>query len=67
MKARILHLSSFTLLLAFVLSSCQKDKTTAYDYMTETTTHSDDQSRFSGEMDGVANDANAAIEITSGF
>ncbi len=67
MKARILHLLSFTLLVAVVFTSCQKDSTTAYDYMTETTTHSDDQSRFSGEVDGVAADVNGALEVTSGF
>jgi hypothetical protein len=67
MKARILHLSSFALLLAVVFTSCQKDSTTAYDYQTETTTHSDDQSRFSNESDAVANDVNTAIELTSGF
>jgi hypothetical protein len=67
MKARILYFACLTFVLAFTTTSCQKDKTIAYDYMTETTTHSDDQSRFSGEMDGVANDANVAVELASGF
>ena len=67
MKARLLHLSAPMFLLAVVFTACQKDAVTATDYTTETTTHSDDQSRFSNEIDGVANDADAAVEATSGF
>src|SRR5687767_14194080 len=67
MKARILYFSALTLILSTVFIACQKDSTTAYDYTDQTTTHSDDQSRFSGEMDGVVNDVNTAIELTSGF
>jgi hypothetical protein len=67
MKSRILYCSALALCLSTVFIACQKDATTAYDYMDETTTHSDDQSRFSGEMDGAANDINTAIELTNGF
>ncbi len=67
MKARILSLATAIFFLAIIFTACQKEKITATDYYTETTLHSDDQSRFSSEIDGVANDANAALEITSGF
>ncbi|MEI2737497.1 MAG: hypothetical protein V9F01_01780 [Chitinophagaceae bacterium] len=67
MKARLLYLSASMFLLAVVFTACQKDAVTATDYTTETTTHSDDQSRFSNEIDGVANDADAAVEASSGF
>ncbi len=67
MKASILYLSTIAFSLSLLFTACQKDSTAGNDYTTETTTHSDDQSRFSGEMDGAANDANAAIEATTGF
>lgn len=67
MKARFLSLSAAIFSLSLIFTACQKDTVTATDYTTETTTHSDDQSRFSNEIDGVANDADAAVEATSGF
>jgi len=67
MKSRILSLPTAIFSLSLLFTSCQKEKITATDYYTETTLHSDDQSRFSTEIDGVANDANAALEITTGF
>jgi hypothetical protein len=65
MKARQLSVLALIAIVFFV--SCQKDDITATDYITETSEHADDQSRFSEEEDGVANDANAVIEVTSGF
>jgi hypothetical protein len=68
MKARILFLtvSIFATTLFFI--SCQKDKSGgATDYTAEASTHADDQSRFSSEIDAVANDANLALETTAGF
>lgn len=56
-----------TLILGFIFSSCQKDDVTATDYITETTLHADDQSRFSEETDAVANDANLVLEASAGF
>ncbi len=54
--------------LSFVIISCQKDKSNTDDNSAaEISTHSDDQSRFSSEIDAVANDANLMIEATSGF
>jgi hypothetical protein len=69
MKARILSLCASMFALAFIFTSCQKDSSSAdsTDYTTESATHSDDQSRFSSEVDAVANDADATLEITSGF
>jgi hypothetical protein len=67
MKARHLFLAAAIFSLSIIFTACQKDAATATDYITETSTHSDDQSRFSAEMDAVANDANAALEITAGF
>ena len=68
MKARILFLtvSIFATTLFFI--SCQKDKSGgSTDYTAEASTHADDQSRFSTEIDGVANDANATLELTPGL
>jgi len=67
MKSRILSLSAAILSFSIVFTACQKDNITATDYISETTAQSDDQSRFSTEIDAVANDANAALEITAGF
>lgn len=67
MKARHLFLAAAIFSFSIIFTACQKDAVTATDYITETSTHSDDQSRFSTEIDAVANDANAALEITAGF
>lgn len=67
MKARLLYLGASILSLSFLFTACQKDNNSATDYSSETTTHSDDQSRFSGEMDAAFNEADGAIEATSGF
>ncbi len=67
MKARILSLTTAIFSLSLIFAACQKERITATDYYTETTLHSDDQSRFSTEIDGVANDANAVLETTAGF
>ena len=66
MKTRF---SLYTLLLATVLfafSSCQKDTESA-DYSAETAAHSDDQNRFSGEVDAAANDVAFTLDATAGF
>jgi len=49
-----------------MLSACKKETSTA-DFSTESTTHADDQNRFSAELDAVANDANLALETNAGF
>lgn len=66
MKTRF---SVYALLLAtivFAFSSCQKDTESA-DYSAETAAHSDDQNRFSGEVDAAANDVVLTLDATAGF
>ncbi len=48
------------------MTSCKKTDT-ATDNTAEYSTHSDDQSRFAGEIDDVSNDANTAIEGFAAF
>lgn len=67
MKSRILSHALLALSLGFLFTSCQKEAANSNDYTTETSTHSDDQSRFSAEVDAVANDANVLLETTAGF
>jgi hypothetical protein len=67
MKARFLPLTVLAISLSFLFTSCQKDSGTETDYTAESSTHSDDQSRFSTEVDAVANDANVMLEVTGGF
>jgi hypothetical protein len=67
MKLRFLSFFVTAFALSFLFSSCQKDSTPGNDYTNETSTHSDDQSRFSNEIDAVANDADIILETTPGF
>ena len=67
MKARILSPSIFILSSVLFFTACQKDPGNGADYTTESNVHSDDQSRFSNEVDAVANDADITLETTTGF
>lgn len=67
MKARILSVAAAICSAAFIFTACQKDNSSSTDYSSETTTHSDDQNRFSGEVDAAANDASIALEANAGF
>ncbi len=69
MKTRILLLATVIFSSALFFTSCKKEKgtTAEIDYTTETSVHSDDQSRFSSEIDAVANDADLVVELTSNF
>lgn len=67
MKAKILLSAAIIFSFSLIFSACQKDATTDTDYSNESSVHSDDQSRFSGEVDAVSDDANAALEATPGF
>lgn len=51
------------------LSSCQKEdnNSSTISPETEAKTHSDDQNRFSTEMDAIANDANLMLESSVSF
>ena len=66
MKARFLTAIAFTAGFLLLLSSCQKD-TSSKDYSSETSTHADDQNRFSGEVDAAANDVVLTLDATAGF
>ncbi|MBL7744020.1 MAG: hypothetical protein JNN00_11145 [Chitinophagaceae bacterium] len=66
MKKQILYLLTFSLVLAF--TACQKDSGTKNTSNNdEVATHSDDQSRFSSEIDAASNDADIAIESSTSF
>jgi hypothetical protein len=67
MKARILYAAAVITCTAFFITSCQKNSSSDTDYTSESTTHSDDQSRFSSEIDAASNDANLVLETTAGF
>jgi hypothetical protein len=67
MKARNYSLAIMAFSLAFLFASCKKNSSDAVDYTTQSSTHSDDQSRFSNESDAVANDVNLSMESTAGF
>lgn len=66
MKKNFLYLLAFSLLVAF--TACKKDSDKKDDNRNaEAAVHSDDQSRFSAEVDAVANDADIAIESSTSF
>ena len=68
MKARILYLATVIAGTALLFTACQKDSSPGNtDYTSESTTHSDDQTRFSSEIDAASNDANLILETTAGF
>lgn len=67
MKTKILSLLTGVLCLSIAFISCQKDTNNSSDNTTEVSAHSDDDSRFSSESDGAANDINSVMETTSGF
>ncbi len=67
MKARILSFGAIIISFAFLFTACQKNASTPTDYTAESSTHADDQSRFSNETDGVANDADLTLETTASF
>jgi hypothetical protein len=69
MKARLLSLTALILSVSLLFTACKKDKTDTgeTDFTAQSNTHSDDQNRFSNEVDAVANDVNVQLEATSGF
>lgn len=70
MKTKILSLFAAALCLTLSFISCQKDagdSSGSNDNTEEVTKHSDDDSRFSNESDGVANEINGVLETTAGF
>lgn len=64
MKKQFLY---FSLAFSFVFTACQKNTVDNTDYSSEVATHSDDQSRFSTDVDAVTDDANLAVESSGSF
>lgn len=67
MKKKILLLSASVLFLVAVFTSCKKETSPSTDNTQEAATQSDDQARFSSEVEAAANDADAAMEISGTF
>ncbi|MBN8790006.1 MAG: hypothetical protein J0I84_23230 [Terrimonas sp.] len=66
MKQKNLVIFSLALFLFAGIISCKKEKT-AESGNTEISTHSDDQSVFSAEVDAATDDASAALEAMAAF
>ncbi|TMI62925.1 MAG: hypothetical protein E6H07_16110 [Bacteroidetes bacterium] len=64
MKKHILVLSALAVTLVF--SSCKKETTKENDN-DEIAAHAEDESQFSGELDGILNETNVAIESNGTF
>lgn len=67
MKARFLLLSAIVFSVAILFTSCQKNAGQLKDFKFESSAHSDDQSRFSDEVEAVAGDINLQVEATAVF
>ena len=67
MKARILLFAAIFFSFSLFFIGCQKSTTDQTDYTSESAVHADDQSRFSSEVDAVANDADLTLDATTGF
>lgn len=67
MKIKFISLSVLVCSAALIFNACKKDSSTTTDNTAELTSQSDDQSRFSTEVDAVANDANAALSTNVGM
>lgn len=66
MKKRILYLLTFSLMIGF--TSCEKNSGSDNNNNDDqVAVHSDDQSRFSSEVDAVSNDADIALESSTNF
>jgi len=67
MKKQILRLTAIASCIAVLLTACQKDPAENNDYSSEASTHSDDQSKFSEDLDDITNDADVMLESTPSF
>lgn len=68
MKKNVLLLSTTFLLFGSIFTACKKDDAPAGDTnAAEVAVQSDDQARFSSEVDAVANDADLALESSANF
>lgn len=68
MKTKIVLFLATALFFVAIFTACKKENSNPKtDESTEVAVQSDDQSRFSSEIDAVANDADASIENSTGF
>lgn len=72
MKSRFRLIAAVIVMMSVAFVSCKKESTattttTTTDDATQFSVQSDDQSRFSGEIDAVANDANIVMESNASF
>lgn len=69
MQSKIRLIAAVVLLMTVSFVSCKKTDTTppSTDTTADLAVHSDDESRFSGEIDAIANDANIVIESNASF
>ncbi|MBC7423664.1 MAG: hypothetical protein H7334_09455 [Ferruginibacter sp.] len=70
MKSTFRLIAAVIVIILVAVVSCKKQSTTTTtttDDATQLSVQSDDQSRFSGEIDAVANDANIVIENNASF
>jgi hypothetical protein len=68
MKTKIVLFLATVLFFVAIFTACKKENNNSKnDENTEVAVQSDDQSRVSGEIDAVANDADVSIENSAGF
>ena len=68
MKTKIVLFLATALFFVAIFTACKKENNNSkVDDSTEVAVQSDDQSRFSTEIDAVATDADASIENSTGF
>jgi hypothetical protein len=67
MKKQALLLSTTIFFLVTIFTACKKETAPSDDNATEVSVQSDDQARFSTEVEAVANDADLALESSSNF
>ena len=67
MKTKILLFFATALFFVAIFTACKKETGASNDNSAEVSTQSDDQARFSSEIDAVANDADGALESSASF
>ena len=68
MKKKTFLFLSTALFFVAIFTACKKEnKSSSNDNTTEASVHSDDQARFSSEVDAVATDADGALESSASF
>lgn len=67
MQINVRLLPVITLAVFTTFTSCKKDSAPSTDPTTEMTTHADDQSQVSSQIDAVSNDASLAVESSAAY